>query len=95
METGSLTSSDAIGTVVAMAPAKLVTFAELPAVLSAAAGVRVPRATAARYANRDDFPKPVTGPVAAVARGRVWRQVDVERWAKRTLPLPKGPPPKE
>lgn len=48
--------------------------------------------TAQRYAERNDFPTPV-GTVAA-GRIRVWRRVDVEAWAARTLPLPTGRPRK-
>jgi predicted DNA-binding transcriptional regulator AlpA len=41
------------------------------------------RRTAWRYIERDDFPEPV----AQVTAKRLWKRRDVERWAKRTLPL--------
>ena len=50
----------------------------------------VVKRTAFRYANREDFP----APVATLAAGRIWRRVDVERWAKERLPLPGGRPRK-
>ncbi len=48
--------------------------------------------TLQRYlANEDlEFPEPVV----VLARGRLWARRDVERWAKRTLPLQTGRPPK-
>jgi predicted DNA-binding transcriptional regulator AlpA len=46
--------------------------------------------TVQRYTERDDFPEPVE----RLATGRVWRRRDIERWAKKTLPLPQGRPPK-
>jgi prophage regulatory protein len=47
--------------------------------------------TAARYTQRGDFP----APIGQLARGRVWRRVDVERWGRKHLPLPRtGRPPK-
>ena len=46
--------------------------------------------TVQRYTERDDFPEPVE----RLASGRVWRRRDIERWAKKTLPLPSGRPPK-
>ena len=50
----------------------------------------VSRPSAARYVERDSFPKPV----GALARGRVWLRADVERWAKANLPLKPGRPRK-
>jgi predicted DNA-binding transcriptional regulator AlpA len=50
----------------------------------------VPRRTAARYVDRDDFPKPVDH----LPAGRVWRRADVERWGRERLPLPTGRPRK-
>jgi len=48
--------------------------------------LEVSRATAAKYVNRPDFPKP-----AQVARrGRLWLPSEVKAWAGRTLPLPEG-----
>jgi prophage regulatory protein len=46
--------------------------------------------TVKTYMKRTDFPKPL----GHLARGRIWRRRDVERWANRTLPLPVGRPPK-
>ena len=51
----------------------------------------VTKSTAARYIARDDFPEPL----GQVSMGRVWLRRDVEKWAKRTLPLRMGRPPKE
>jgi prophage regulatory protein len=64
---------------------ELVGFRELPELLGVAP------ATAARYANRKDFPRPF----ARLASGRVWRRKDVKAWARRTLPLQMGRPRKE
>jgi excisionase family DNA binding protein len=52
----------------------------------------VSRRTIERYlADEDlDFPEPA----ASFGRVRVWKRRDVERWAKKTLPLPQGRPPK-
>jgi predicted DNA-binding transcriptional regulator AlpA len=50
----------------------------------------VAKRTAARYVDRDDFPPPL----GTLGVGRVWRRRDVERWAKRMLPLPTGRPAK-
>ena len=54
-----------------------------------AAMLAVSKTTALKYAGRDDFPSPVEH----LASGRVWRRGDVERWAKKTLPLHGGRPP--
>jgi len=48
----------------------------------------VSRRSVFRYMKRRDFPKPV----GKVSGRRVWRRREVERWGKRTLPLPKGRP---
>jgi predicted DNA-binding transcriptional regulator AlpA len=50
----------------------------------------VTKRTAVRYRNRSDFPDPL----ARLSAGLVWRRVDVETWAKQTLPLRRGRPPK-
>lgn len=50
----------------------------------------VSRPTAARYVERDDFPKPA----GKLGRGRVWRHADVQAWAKANLPLKPGRPRK-
>ena len=50
----------------------------------------VPKRTAARYVDREDFPKPFD----TLATGRVWLRVDVDTWAKSYLPLRPGRPPK-
>ncbi len=44
-----------------------------------------------RWTQRPDFPEPA----ARLKSGRVWRRKDVERWAKKTLPLPTGRPRKQ
>jgi prophage regulatory protein len=67
-----------------MSPDDLLGFSEVMEVLG------VSRTSAARYTNRADFP----APVEVLARGRVWRRRDVDRWAKKNLPLPPGRPPK-
>lgn len=48
--------------------------------------------TAQRYVARDDFPAP-----AGSLDGRnIWRRAAVDKWAKKTLPLPKsGRPSKQ
>jgi predicted DNA-binding transcriptional regulator AlpA len=48
----------------------------------------VPKRTAARYAKRSDFPEPVR----RLASGPIWVRRDVERWAKKNLPLTGGRP---
>ncbi len=50
----------------------------------------VQRNSAWRWSRRPDFP----APAARLAHGPVWHRADVERWAKATLPLPTGRPPK-
>ena len=40
----------------------------------------VSRQRAAQLAEREDFPTPI----GAMGRGKVWRERDVERWAKQT-----------
>jgi predicted DNA-binding transcriptional regulator AlpA len=48
----------------------------------------VRKATAARYANRADFPEPV----GRVGAGPVWWRAAVETWGAANLPLPEGEP---
>ncbi|MGB2874797.1 MAG: AlpA family phage regulatory protein [Gaiellaceae bacterium] len=50
----------------------------------------VSKRTALNYAARKDFPKPVD----RLASGPVWRRADVKQWAKATLPIRTGRPPK-
>lgn len=70
-----------------MSPDELASVAEIAEMLG------VTERTAQRYADRSDFPAPVD--VVAAGRIRIWRRKDVERWGKRTLPLPRtGRPPK-
>jgi hypothetical protein len=64
-------------------PPELIRFRDLPAVLD------VSSATAARYAKRPDFPK-----AQEVAGIRVWKKVDVQRWARKHRPQ-LGRPPKQ
>jgi predicted DNA-binding transcriptional regulator AlpA len=47
--------------------------------------------TVQRYTERPDFPEPI----GRLATGRVWKRVDIEAWARKTLPLPQGRPRKE
>lgn len=68
-----------------MAPEDLVSAAGIAITLD------VSIATAHRYANRPDFPEPL----GQTEAGRVWLRRDVEAWAKATLPLKPGRPPKE
>jgi hypothetical protein len=49
----------------------------------------VTKNTAMKYSRRADFPQPID----RLASGPVWRRTSVERWAKKTLPLPTGRPP--
>lgn len=51
--------------------------------------LEVSKSAAAKYARRTDFPKP-----RQLARMRVWDTDAVRAWAKRTLPLREGRPPK-
>jgi hypothetical protein len=53
--------------------------------------LRVTKRTALNYAKREDFPEPLD----RLASGPVWRRVDVERWAKKRLPLTPGRPPRK
>lgn len=50
--------------------------------------LNVSKNTAVRYTNRKDFPKPV----GTLAAGRIWRESDVLKWARQTLPLAPGRP---
>jgi predicted DNA-binding transcriptional regulator AlpA len=50
----------------------------------------VPKRTAARYVDREDFPEPFD----TLATGRVWLRADVDTWAKSYLPLRPGRPRK-
>lgn len=51
----------------------------------------VTKRTATRYVDREDFPQPL----GRISTGRVWLRRDVEAWAKRTLPLRTGRPPRK
>jgi prophage regulatory protein len=68
----------------AMAPEELASVGEIAAML------KVPRRNVERWVNRPDFP----APVATLSVGRIWRRADVKDWAKRTLPLKRGPAPR-
>ena len=76
-------------------PATLVLSDSMPPDLAGVAEIaeilQTTRRTVQRWALRDDFPKPV----GELAGGRkVWRKSDIERWAKKRLPLPRtGRPP--
>ena len=52
--------------------------------------LEVTERTVERYTERTDFPKPRL----VAGRIRIWERRDVERWAKKTLPLRAGRPPK-
>jgi len=52
--------------------------------------LQVTKRTASRYTRRADFPKAIED----LASGPVWARSDVERWAKRALPLRTGRPPR-
>jgi predicted DNA-binding transcriptional regulator AlpA len=62
------------------AVAGLVSVAEIAKLLG------VSRRTAQRYTGRDDFPEPEE----RLAIGTIWSRSNVERWARRTLPLVEG-----
>jgi predicted DNA-binding transcriptional regulator AlpA len=51
--------------------------------------LKVSKSGAIKYAARPDFPQP-----RQLARGRVWDSDEVLAWAKATLPLRQGRPPK-
>lgn len=51
----------------------------------------VTRRTVERYIARADFPEPL----GEISAGRVWLRRDVQKWAKETLPLRTGRPPKK
>lgn len=63
---------------------------ELAGVFEVAQLLGVPRRTAARYVDREDFPEPFD----RLATGRVWRRADVKEWANANLPLKPGRPRK-
>lgn len=68
-----------------MAPDELLGVTEIAELLN------VTRRTATRYAQRADFPPPLD----TLARGRVWRRVDVVKWRDELgPPLPVGRPKK-
>jgi len=64
---------------------------ELAGLAEIAEMLRVSRSTAARYAERGDFP----APIGRLGRGRIWRRRDVEKWGRLRLPLPKPGRPKK
>jgi predicted DNA-binding transcriptional regulator AlpA len=67
-----------------MTPIDLVDVPEIAKML------KVSRRTAWRYVTEGpDFP----APEAQLPNKRLWKRSAVERWADKTLPLPKGPPP--
>jgi predicted DNA-binding transcriptional regulator AlpA len=61
---------------------------DLVGLAEVAALCNVTKGTALRYSKRADFPTPI----GRVAAGPIWRSVDVEEWAKTTLPLRIGRP---
>jgi excisionase family DNA binding protein len=52
----------------------------------------VSRRTVERYVASAELGFPA--PAATIGRVRGWRQRDVERWARKTLPIPMGRSPK-
>ena len=56
-----------------------------------ASALGVARNSAWRYTRRSGFPEPVSRP----ASGPIWRRVDVEDWAAKTLPLKRGRPKRD
>lgn len=64
----------------------LVPIDDLASLAEVAELLNVPKRTAARYVERDDFP----APIAALAVGRIWRASAVEQWGRDRLPLPRG-----
>jgi predicted DNA-binding transcriptional regulator AlpA len=58
---------------------------ELASIAEVAEMLGVTVRTAQRYVDRDDFPAPLD--TVAGGRLRIWRRVDVQAWATRTLPL--------
>jgi predicted DNA-binding transcriptional regulator AlpA len=71
----------------AVTPDELASIAEISAMLG------VTERTAQRYVERDDFPAPID--TIAGGRIRVWRRVDVDLWASKTLPLPRTGRPRK
>jgi predicted DNA-binding transcriptional regulator AlpA len=67
-----------------MAREKLVGLAEVAEMLA------VSKFAASRYSQRDDFPEPI----ALLRATPVWTRAEVRQWARKTLPLPVGRPPK-
>jgi hypothetical protein len=66
-----------------MSPDELASLAEVAELL------KVPKRTAARYVEREDFPDPID----ELRVGRIWSRADVVAWGKR-LPLRPGRPSK-
>jgi hypothetical protein len=69
---------------VGMSPEELASLAEVAELLN------VPKRTAARYVDREDFPEPID----ELAVGRIWSREEVVAWGKSHLPLQTGRPPK-
>jgi predicted DNA-binding transcriptional regulator AlpA len=63
---------------------------DLARVMELAEMLGVTRSSIYRYIARNDFP----APVVALKRRRAWSRREVAEWAKRTLPLRDGRPPK-
>ena len=74
-----------VGSVAGMSPDELAGLQEIAKMLG------VTKRTVQRYMTRPDFPKPID----RLAAGNIWRRKDIEHWAKRTLPLKPGRPPKQ
>ena len=78
------TASEAFGSLAPVTPDELAGLAEVAEIC------KVSKDTALKYARRPDFPAPLD----RLASGPVWKRAQVEAWAKETLPLPTGRPPK-
>lgn len=61
---------------------------ELAGLAEVAELLEVTKRTALSYSRRPDFPEPLD----RLAAGPVWRREDIEEWAARRLPLPRGRP---
>jgi predicted DNA-binding transcriptional regulator AlpA len=66
---------------------------ELASIAEVAELLGVTVRTAQRYVEREDFPAPLD--TVAGGRLRIWRRIDVEHWAARTLPLPRTGRPRK
>ena len=54
--------------------------------------LNVSKSHAHRIVWEDEFPNPYDGPEARIARGRIWKRVDIDAWALRNA-VPEGTRP--